>query len=58
MTKIIFSENYDPNQQCFSANLKIELQTLEIENFKKHLIKRNLPYYTITKEIKKYASKS
>ena len=41
------------------TNLKIALKTLRIENFKKHLmIKKNAPYYTTTKEIKKFVSTS
>ena len=41
-----------------STNLKIELKTLQIENFKKHLMIKNTPYYTTTKEIKKFVSTS
>ena len=39
-----------------SANLKIALKTLEKENFKKHLMIKNTPYYTTTKETKTFVS--
>ena len=41
-----------------STSLKIALKTLQIENFKKHLMIKNTPYYTTTTEIKKFVSKS
>ena len=42
----------------FSTNLKIALKTLQKENFKNHLMIKNTPYYTTTKEIKKFVSTS
>ena len=42
-----------------STSLKFALKTLQIENFKKHLmIKKNTPCYTTTKEITKFVSTS
>ena len=41
-----------------STSLKIALKTLQIENFKKHLMIKNTPYYTTTKEIEKFVSTS
>ena len=41
-----------------SRNLKIALKALQIENFKNHLMIKNTPYYTATKEIKKFVSTS
>ena len=41
-----------------STSLKIALKTLQIENLKKHLMIKNTPYYTTTKEIKKFVSMS
>ena len=41
-----------------SINLKIALKTLQIENFKKHFLIKNILYYTRTKEIKKFVSTS
>ena len=41
-----------------SADLKIALKALQIENFKKNLMIKNTRYYTATKEIKKFVSTS
>ena len=41
-----------------STSLKIALKTLQIENFKKHLMIKNTPCYMTTKEIKKFVSTS
>ena len=40
----------------FSTNLKVSFKTLQIENYKKHLMTKNTPYYTRNKKNKKYAS--
>ena len=41
-----------------STSFKIALKTLKIENLKKHLMIKNTPYYTTTKEIEKFVSTS
>ena len=41
-----------------STSLTIALKTLQMENFKKHLMIKNTPYYMTTKEIKKFVSTS
>ena len=41
-----------------STSLKIAWKTLQIENFEKHLMIKNTPYYTATKEIKKFVNAS
>ena len=39
-----------------STNLNIDLKTLEIENFKKHLTTKNTIYFITTKQINKYTT--
>ena len=60
MTKMLLSSLELPVLiiNFLSANLKIPLKALQIDNFKKHLMTKNIPYYTTTKEIRKYASTS
>ena len=41
-----------------SPNLKTTLKILQIENFKRHLMTKNTPYYKTTEAIKKNASAS
>ena len=54
---ITFTKTYNPNHQFFfSAHLKTALRTLQIEDFKKHLMTKNTPHITTAEEIKKYAS--
>ena len=53
---ITFTRTYDPDHQFSFNNLKIALKTLQ--HFKKHLMIKNAPYYTITKEVKKFVSTS
>ena len=60
MTKMLLPslELAIPIINFLSTSLKVALKTLQIENFKKHLMIKNTPYYTATKEIKKFVNAS